>query len=254
MITSITNNRVKMVRHLQSKRRFRIREQAFVAEGLRWLRDLDANQMVPDMLFYTESWADEPLVKACAGLCLAVSETVMAHMSDVETPSGLLMVVPMPQRLLPAESAFLLIMDRIMTPGNLGTLLRTAAAAGVDGVLLAPGCVDLYNPKVVRSSMGAHLRLPIVSAEWPQIITHTQNMKIYAAAGDAQLRYTDVDWRQRSALIVGNEADGIGDSAEKLATATIAIPMATQTESLNAAMAGGIILFEAARQQNLGGR
>jgi TrmH family RNA methyltransferase len=250
MITSTTNNRVKMVRHLQSDRRYRTREQAFVVEGLRWLRDLHANGIVPQTLFFTEQWATDALIERCEGLCLPVSDAVMAHMSDVETPSGLLMVVPMPQLPIPDDSDFLLILDRIMTPGNLGTLLRTAAAAGVAGVLLAPGCVDLYNPKVVRSSMGAHLRLPIVSADWPQITDHVQNMQIYAAAGTATLRYTAVDWRQPSALIVGNEADGIGDSAEKLATASISIPMATQTESLNAAMAGGIILFEAARQRD----
>ena len=106
MITSTTNNRVKMVRHLQNDRRFRSREQAFVAEGVRWLRDLHANQLVPQTLFYTEQWADEPLVRAQEGLCLSVSDAVMAHMSDVETPSGLLMIVAMPQPHLPENSSF----------------------------------------------------------------------------------------------------------------------------------------------------
>ncbi|MGB1252652.1 MAG: TrmH family RNA methyltransferase, partial [Candidatus Promineifilaceae bacterium] len=158
--------------------------------------------------------------------------------------------VPVVKIGLPPRPNLLLILDQIQTPGNLGTMLRTAAAAGVDGVVLAPGCVDLFNPKVLRGSMGAHLRLGVISAEWGQIETLTNDLNVYAAIVTSAINYTAPDWRQPSALIVGNEANGIGEQAKRLSKG-VTIPMSAETESLNAAMASGIILFEASRQRRL---
>ncbi len=151
MITSTTNSRVKYVRRLQADRRFREREGAFVVEGDRWVADVLDAGMEPTELFVAESWNYKALVGRISPLF--ASDAVMTHMSDVETPPGILAVVPMPRLALPPQPTLLLILDRITTPGNLGTLLRTAAAAGVDGVILTPGCVDAFNPKVVRGGM-----------------------------------------------------------------------------------------------------
>lgn len=247
MITSTTNSRVKYVRRLQADRRFREREGAFVVEGDRWVADVLDAGMEPTELFVAESWNYKALVGRISPLF--VSDAVMTHMSDVETPPGILAVVPMPRLALPPQPTLLLILDRITTPGNLGTLLRTAAAAGVDGVILTPGCVDAFNPKVVRGGMGAQLRLPVASLNWRHIAEVTENLAVWSAAADGVQAYTAVDWRQPSALIVGNEAHGVGKSAEALMTDSVSIPMAGATESLNAAMAGAIILFEAARQR-----
>lgn len=219
-----------------------------MVEGIRWLRDLVAMEQTPQVVCFTERWHDDSLLAQTNARKLLVSDSVMAAMSDVETPSGILMVVPRITRPLPQTPNFLLIFDRIQTPGNLGTMLRTAAAAGVDGVIFAPGCVDAFNPKVLRGSMGAHLRLGMVSADWTQIAHLTHSLTVYSAIIDSPHAYTNVDWRRPAALIVGNEANGIGVEAQHLSTG-ITIPMAANTESLNAAMAAGVILFEAVRQR-----
>ena len=175
----------------------------------------------------------------------------MQAMSDTSSPAGVLAVVKMRPRPLPAKPSLLLILDGINTPGNLGTILRTAGAAGVDGVLLGPDCVDLYNPKVVRGGMGAHLRLPIHSHSWIEIREVVEELPVWVAAVEAEMGYTAVNWQQPSALIIGSEAAGASSEALHLATGQITIPMQAVTESLNAAMAAGIILFEAVRQRSL---
>lgn len=258
MITSLSNAKVKYVRRLQTDRRFRDRENQFVVEGTRWLTESVAMARPAEMLFYTERWLEtavhaqilQQLTHLRQSTALLVSEEVMQAMSDTTTPAGILAVLPRQPRPLPLQPSLLLVLDEISTPGNLGTMLRTAGAAGVDGVLLGPGCVDLYNPKVVRGSMGAHLRLPVHSQTWPEITAALAGMQVWLAAVEAKRAYTAVNWRQPSALIIGSEAAGAGEEARRLANGSITIPMHAATESLNAAMAAGIILFEAARQRN----
>jgi TrmH family RNA methyltransferase len=128
-------------------------------------------------------------------------------------------------------------------------MLRTAVAAGVDGVLLAPGCVDATNPKVLRGSMGAHLRLPVAEMSWSEIGEVTAGMEVWVTAVSQAKEYTTVNWRQPAALIIGSEAHGIGPEAAPLASGQITIPMHAAVESLNAAVAAAVILFEAARQR-----
>ncbi len=254
MITSPANTKVKYVQRLQAERRFRMREQLYVAEGTRWLKDVVQQKTMPHTLFYTADWLAVPehyqLFQQVNNPSYAVSAEVMAAMSDTETPAGILLLLPIQPRPLPTEPHFLLILDGISTPGNMGTMLRTAVAAGVDGVLLAPGCVDVYNPKVVRGGMGAHLRLPLQSLSWEMIAGVVQGFKVWLAAVDGEQVYTAVSWQHPSALIIGNEAAGAGKEAGQLANGRITIPMAAATESLNAAVATGIILFEAVRQRN----
>ena len=132
----------------------------------------------------------------------------------------------------------------------MGTILRTARAADVELVILAPKCVDVYNPKVIRAGMGAHFRLPIVEASWNEIMGFCEDIPVYITSGEAETPYTDVDWTQKWGLIIGNEATGVGQDAQKLAQQSITIPMANDTESLNAGVATAIILFEAQRQRN----
>jgi TrmH family RNA methyltransferase len=141
------------------------------------------------------------------------------------------------------------ITDALRDPGNLGTLLRTSAAAGADEVLLGPGTVDLYNLKVVRGAMGTHFRLPIATMTWPVIAAHLNGLSIWVADAHSATPYTQVDWTKPTALIVGGEAEGASNEAEKLATGRVSIPMQCGIESLNAAVAAAIILFEAQRQR-----
>jgi TrmH family RNA methyltransferase len=255
MITSVTNPKIKYVKRLQNDRGFREAERAFVAEGTRLVAELVQFQVEPALLLATEDWlasAEGQSLLAEPGLSRVlelVKDNVMSAASQTQTPPGVLAVAPILSRPLPDHPTFLLILDQVSNPGNMGTMLRTAAAAGVDGVLLGPGNVDAYNPKVVRGGMGAHLRLPIVTANWPAIAQRTAGLSVWLAAVEQATPYTAVDWRQPSALIIGSEAAGTGQQAQQLATGRVIIPMRYATESLNAAVAAGIILFEAVRQR-----
>ncbi|MBZ0303815.1 MAG: RNA methyltransferase, partial [Anaerolineae bacterium] len=140
-------------------------------------------------------------------------------------------------------------LDALRDPGNLGTMLRTAGAAGVQAVLLSPDCADPYNPKVLRAGMGAHFRIPLATLDWPQIATICAPLRVYLADSAGGVRYDQADWSAPWALLIGSEAHGAGTQALDLAAARIFIPMSAATESVNAAMAASVILFEALRQR-----
>ena len=257
MITSTSNPKIKYVRRLLNDRRFRQREGAFVIEGTRWLAEMGAYKERLQLVLVTEQWLaqqeNQLLIETLSltessGLDV-VSEQVMAHASDTETPAGVLAVVTIIPPEWPQSADLLLVLDRVADPGNMGTILRTSAASGVDAVLAGPGCVDIYNPKVVRSSMGALVRLPVLSLPWPDIEQAVAGMAVWLAAADGRTSYTEVDWQQPSALIIGSEARGAGQQAYEIADGIITIPMAAETESLNAAVASAVILFEARRQR-----
>ena len=253
MITSLSNTKVKYVRRLQAEKRFRTQEKRFVIEGTRWIQELVRLAHDPELLFYTEDWSatavNAHILQQINGRQQAVSQPVMAAMSDTQTPPGVLAVLNQQPRPFPDRTSLLLILDGVTNPGNLGAMLRVAGAAGVDGVLLGPGCVDLYNPKVVRGGMGAHLRLAVHTADWATIEERVAEMSVWVAAADGPVAYTAVPWTRPSALIIGGEAGGAGEQALKLADQAIAIPMYARTESLNATAAAAVILFEAARQR-----
>jgi TrmH family RNA methyltransferase len=254
MITSPANPRVRLVRALQSRRKARGKEQQFVIEGVRLAEEALRAGPRADFVFYVDQLdaRGRAALDGLRGQGAAVAEVtaeVMAACSDDETPPGLLAVLPIPppQPFVVLPSAFLLVVDRLADPGNLGAILRTAAAAGVGAVFLSPGTVDAYNPKVVRSAMGAHFRLPIRQAGWPEIQAALAGRRVYLAAAAGGQSYHRVDWTLPAALIVGGEAEGASEAAERLADARVSIPMPGGGESLNAAVAAGILLFEALR-------
>jgi TrmH family RNA methyltransferase len=255
LITSLTNDKVKLARAL-ARRRTRWQERAFIVEGVRLLDEI-ARQRVPAyFVFYTEAAAASPDVSAVldrlsqqGAAAFQVSEEVMAACSDTVTPSGLLAVVPFPDIPAPVQVAWVLVVDSVRTPGNLGAILRTAAAAGVDQVFLPPGTVDLYNPKVVRGGAGVHFRLPILALTWEEIVRRLAGFRTWLAAPRADVTYTQVDWKGRVALLMGGEAEGASTMGLDLAGGQVTIPMARDVESLNVAVAAGILLFEIARQR-----
>lgn len=258
MITSTSNDRVKYVGKLQSRKDLRHDDQRLVFEGVRLVEEVTRASQVPTLVFYTEAVADDgrgkALLATLGGLgapCTLVSEAVMEDCSDTMTPQGILAVLPFPDLPAPQPPLFVVIVDRLRDPGNLGTLLRTALAAGVEKILLAPGTVDFSNPKVVRSAMGAHLWLPIEDVDWDTIADTVSDCAVWLAAADGTRRYTDVDWTRPTALILGSEAHGAGERARSLAAGRIAIPIQPVVESLNAAVAAAVILFEAVRQRGL---
>jgi TrmH family RNA methyltransferase len=146
------------------------------------------------------------------------------------------------------------VIDALQDPGNIGTLLRSSEAAGVGLVLCSRGSADVYSPKVVRAAMGAHFTLPVrADLTWEEIGAELALCPVvYAADAEASMPYYAADWKQPAGLIIGSEAHGLSDEAVVWASHRIAIPMLGRTESLNAAVAGSVILFEALRQRTRG--
>lgn len=253
MITSTTNPRIKRIRTLQTDRRARAVEGLFVVEGARLVNELLQAGLAPELVLYTPDYAEQPAGAAqlanLSGEMLAVNDAVMKTASDTQTPQGVLAVVPMPGLTPPPGNDFLLVVDGLQNPGNLGAILRSAEAAGVPGILLAPGTVDPFNPKVVRGAAGAHFRLPLQLATWDAIREALAGLTVYLADTDGGAFYDRVDWRKPSALIVGSEGHGGSSQANTLANVRVSIPMMGGAESLNAAVATGILLFEVVRQR-----
>lgn len=184
---------------------------------------------------------------------IEVSPDLMAAVSNLETSEGILAVLSMPEEKIPNDPAMLLIADGISDPGNLGAMIRTAVAAGVEGVILAPGCVDAYNPKVVRGGMGAHLHVPLERLAWPDIRALTSRLSNWIADKGDHTPYDRVDWTVPCTLTVGSEASGPSEMARGMFENRVSIPMNQKVESLNVAVAAGVILFEASRQRSAEG-
>jgi len=254
LITSLANEKVKFVRSLH-RRRGRERERLFIVEGVRLCEEALRARVTPALLFYTPGVAaEERVIRLLEGFAdvgkrgVVVSEGVMRAISDTQTPPGLLAVVPILER--PPREGLLLILDRLRDPGNLGTVLRSAWAAGVGQVATTKGTVDIYSPKVVRGAMGAHFHLSLAPDRgWKEMEPLLEGRQTLLADARGEVAYYEVDWTLSSALIIGGEAEGASEEAKRLAHKRVYIPMPGGAESLNAAVAASIILFEAARQQ-----
>lgn len=250
-IISLQNERVKLAHTLQQRPRARRKHMKIAVEGDRLLRDALDRRQRPEFVLYTVEGADEKLVTILNKMkvpTLPVNEEVMRHVSATEEPQGIVGIFPIPIPPMPKKASRVLILDALGDPGNVGGLLRSAAASGVEVVILSPNCADPYNPKALRAGMGAHFRLPVIEAEWGEIIGYLEGLTVCAADAGGESDYDQTDWTGRWALIVGSEAHGLSARAREVATRLVRIPMAAQTESLNAMVAAAVILFEAARQ------
>jgi len=254
MITSPHNPKIQLVRALLGRPRDRREEAAFVVEGVRLVEEALSAGWTLRFALHGPGLAGrgKALLRslAAAGVDLEpVTENLMQSISETETPQGVLAVVenkPLPP---PESPDFVLVPDAIRDPGNLGTLLRTAAAAGVQVVFLPPETADAFAPKVVRAGMGAHFRLPIAALGWDELRTRLKGLQIYLAEMEASTSCWQADFRRPLALIVGGEAEGASRQAIELADEQVHIPMPGRVESLNAAVAGAILMFEVVRQR-----
>lgn len=256
MITSRQNPKIKQIKKLNAGSKFRAQSGRFIAEGIRLLEEADQAQLKPEWVIYTEGLdqrAEQLLEKfrSQGVVCDLVTPEVMEAASDTRTPQGVLGVFQLISLPLPPSPNLLFILDSLHDPGNLGTLMRTSLAAGADGLLLGPGCVDPFSPKVVRSGMGAHFKLPILNADWSEITTLTSEMRILLAEMKNGVSLWETNLTERVGIILGSEAHGPGEEARKLAQQSIFIPINPEIESLNAAAAGAILLFEVKRQRSL---
>jgi TrmH family RNA methyltransferase len=255
VITSTANPHVKYIRSLCADRRRRHRERSFVIEGVRLVGEAcRAGVALQRVLYAADQLAQTPegvalldQVRDLPGSYPATAQVVAAA-ADTVTPQGVVAVAPFGERA--AQPGLMLVLDAVQDPGNVGTLLRTAEAAGVGRVVCSQGTADVYSPKVVRAAMGAHFWLAVqVDVERATLADLLRDVpRVYATTGRAHTPYYAVQWQEHAALVIGNEAQGVGADVLALATEEIVIPMQGRAESLNAAVAGSIILFEALRQ------
>jgi len=255
MITSSSNSKIKLVRSLQVSSKNRKAESAFVAEGIRLVEEAISVNWPLEFLLYDESLSERglALIKSLRRKHDAdiseISPALMAEISDTETPQGILAVLKREAIPLPDSPSFVVIADQIRDPGNMGTLLRTTEAAGGDAVILTPGTVDAFSPKVVRSGMGAHFHLAIQHKDWDEIDSYLGSIPVFLAESEGGIPLWEADLAEGCALLIGGEAFGASPEGESRATQKITIPMRGRAESLNAAVAAAILIAEVLRQR-----
>lgn len=259
----------KFITELGQKPRLRRETGLFLADGPKLCSELVPEET--EEVFVTHGFLQSAYAKSCQGLLARtgyteVSDSEMRQLSDTVTPQGILALVR--QRKLRGLSGLLaasektpllLLLETIQDPGNLGTILRAAEAAGVTGVLMNRGCVDIYAPKVVRSTMGAILRVPFAVVD--DLVAAAKRLRepgaeqsgrplcLYAAHLAGAVPYDSVSYCGPCGIMIGNESKGLSAELTAEADAAIKIPMCGAVESLNAAMAAAILAFEAARQR-----
>ncbi len=255
MITSTKNPKIKEIKALQGRAKARRAAGAFVVEGVRLAEAAWAAGIRPQLVLYTEDLSNRGkiLVGKMQTKKIATEAAaghVMEAASDTQNPQGILLILPMTPNPQPKQLDFVLIADQVGDPGNLGTLMRSAAAAGVQAMWLTSGSVDAYAPKVVRGGMGAHFQLSIQTdtAEGIAAQAEKRGLQLLAAAAGEGQPYTEIDLTQPTALIVGGETEGINPKLMAQAQA-VHIPMPGGGESLNAGAAGAVMLFEVVRQR-----
>jgi len=256
VITSLDNPKVKWMRQLLDVRGRRS-EGCYLLEGMILLRDaLDAGVM-PRLVLFTSSvrasdrWGRELLTRLDAVPHDEVSPAIMRSLTDTVTPQGIVAAVPIPQPALELPAGGLaIVLDGLRDPGNVGSILRSAQAAGCVAVLATPDTVDFYSPKVVRAAMGAHFRLRLLpDLPWTTLERLLVGRTVYVADARAPTPYFAVDWTPPGALVIGSETEGTRPEAQRCATGRVSIPMPGRMDSLNAAIAASIIMFEAVRQR-----
>lgn len=256
MITSTKNEKVKQIKSLQGRAKERREAGAFVVEGIRLAEEVLAAGFPVRLCLYSPEINPRGLalvdtMQAAGVETLEAAPHVIAAASDTQTPQGILLVVELTPLPFPEKPNLVLVLDQLGDPGNAGTLLRTAAAAGVDAVLLSAGSVDPFSPKVIRSGMGAHFRLPVHNMPAEEIIAlcRKHSLRIMLAEADKGAAYHAADLKSPLAIVVGSEAHGPGAAFHQAADGYLHIPMPGASESLNAAVAASVLLFEALRQR-----
>lgn len=260
MISSSSNAQIKNLVKLQKNTRTRREQNVFVTEGRKMFeeaRDLD----IVIKAYVSESYLHELIIPEEDYFGVAdyevISDKVFREVADTMTPQGILAIVKQPSYSLndftQNTTSRLLLLEDLRDPGNLGTLLRTAEGAGMTGVIMSKETVDLFNPKVVRSTMGSIFRIPFLYIEnFQDILENLQAKGFSIIATDLQSKrnFTEEHYPNKSAVVIGNESRGISDATRKQADILVHIPMCGKLESLNASVAGGLIMYELYRQQN----
>ncbi len=267
MITSIQNNQIKNIIALNKKARERKAQRLFVIEGIRAVAEVPGHLL--HAIYYVEGFAAtkegqafiEELSKKATDIPMEeVAKNVFNSMSDTVTPQGVLALVKMQEFTLEdvlgtnsGKAAHIMILESLQDPGNMGTIVRTAEGAGATGIIMNSTTVDIYSPKVVRSTMGSIFRVPhIITKDLGATIDDLKTkygVSVYAAHLKGEKYYDGFDFKKPTAFMIGNEGNGLTDETSKLATSYLKIPMEGQLESLNASVAASLLMYETHRQR-----
>jgi TrmH family RNA methyltransferase len=257
MISSASGKQVKRIIQLNKKAKFRRSEGVFVVEGPKMYEEVPKDWV--EKVYVSEQFAAQSgisMQQYCSGCeWELVSDSVFRAMSDTMTPQGILLTVKIPayslEQLLRTQSPKLLLLENIQDTGNLGTMFRTAEGAGFDGIIMTTDTVDVFHPKTIRSTMGSIYRMPfLVTDDLCRVMTQLQarQITVYAAYLDGSVCYEEADYTKGCAVLIGNEGNGLKYETAKCSDVCVRIPMEGKLESLNAAMAAGVLMYEANRQ------
>ncbi len=272
MITSVSNPKMKHVMQLNKKSKTRYQERVFVVEGMKMCMEVSREQ-IREMYVTERFLADSANWERLKGYAYeVVSDAVFSHISDTKTPQGILCLVQMPEYALEdllgdgfsaasivagepvsaGKQPHLLILESIQDPGNLGTMMRAGEGAGVTGVIMNRTTVDIFHPKTIRSTMGSLFRVPFYitdNLEETIAILKGKGVAMYAAHLQGQACYDEPDYTAPCGFLVGNEGNGLSPEIAGLADICVQIPMEGRVESLNAAVASALLMYEVSRQR-----
>lgn len=260
-ITSIKNPLIKEIKSLYRKKD-RIKDKLFIIEGIKIIEEAINNGyhlkniVYTDQLLNTEAGAVFfEMIKEFDNL-VHVPSNIFKEISDTENPQGILGVAKFQHKTLNdmilKEKPFLLFLDGVQDPGNMGTIIRTADAFKVDGIIITDGCVDPYNPKVVRATMGSIFRVPLyyTSGGLDELKKLKMlNIKVFSTSLEGSVPIYDIDFNDRFVMIIGNESKGVSEDIFSISDKLIKIPMPGKSESLNAGVAASIIMYEVMKQR-----
>lgn len=266
MITSTANPRIKQLVQWQTKAKERRKDGVFVAEGLKmleeapdeWVREIYLTEEVVSRLKGADTERERVLFNKITSLGYEiVMQEVMKRASDTQTPQGVLTVLEQPayglQELLDTENGLYLLLEDIQDPGNLGTMFRTGEGAGITGIIMSKNTVDIFNPKTIRSTMGSVYRVPFIYVETLTEVLHEmkeRGITTYAAHLAGKSYYDSFSFVEGTAFLIGNEGNGLKKETADLADNYLKIPMEGKLESLNAAVAAALLMYEAHRQRS----
>ena len=258
VITSKDNEFVKHVKKLKEKK-YRDQSQEFIIEGIKLVKEAIEEKANIKQIIICDNCENSGIIpkdlmyEIAKYNCVYVTENILKTMSDVNAPQGIMAIIEKnnKEKDIDYSQDIIVALDDIQDPGNLGTILRTVDSIGLNQILVSKGTADCYNPKVVRSTMGAIFRIKIIECEdLEQTLKETQknNFKLIVSSLQTNNSLYDIDF-DKKVIIIGNEANGVEPQIQEMADEKIKIPMLGKTESLNASVATGIILYEYVRQK-----
>lgn len=249
MITSVQNAQVKALQKRMKSSKLRNEDKLFLVEGMKMVSEALRYSTV-QQIYVSETFEGQEKFHVDVPVEI-LSDAVFKQVSDTVTPQGILAVVKMPEYsielILKKEKLRLVLLENLQDPGNMGTIIRTAEGAGMDGIILGEGCVDLFAPKVVRATMGSLFRVPFYhAASFQNMLGQLQENGIKIIATDLQAieHYRGIDYTKRCGIVIGNESKGITKETRDRADQLVIIPMEGEVESLNASVAASLMMYE----------